>query len=273
MLKHRSSLPTDPCFGTINKTVGQLLRLSEQQHGESISLLKVCRGLMTFTVTQLQLEHGSKKARSDAQGLLSACIEAATSTQARDNNAHTAEKALERLQPQHSDAGRESMHSVSEAAAHSQVASSSAAGSSTPGVPPEVHKHPEADNTGSAILEDLEPHKSMESSGPRESGLLLSELQPLETVRSDHALKSTVRVSQPEEDPQSHHTGHIASALAISPKLETLAGNASQSTDVLVSLGTLLDKIQRIAEVTVDAVDVLAKVNIQTSMLRVRKLT
>ncbi|KAF7979693.1 hypothetical protein HWV62_41709 [Athelia sp. TMB] len=243
-LKHRSSLPTDPCFGTIQKTAGQLLQLCEGQN-----------------VTQLQLEHGSKKARSDAQGLLSVRIEVATSTQARDNNARAAEQALGRLRPQYSDAGRRTMHSVHEATSHSQAASSSAAGSGTLGARLEVHGHPEASHTGSSISEDLDPHKATESSGSRETGLPVSEPEPLEIVRSDHDLHGSVRVLQPDEDPQHHLTARIASALAISPKLKTLAANVSQSTDVLVSLGTLLDKIQCIAKATANAMDVLAKVH------------
>ncbi|KAF7979694.1 hypothetical protein HWV62_41711 [Athelia sp. TMB] len=50
-------------------------------------------------------------------------------------------------------------------------------------------------------------------------------------------------------------------SLEVNPKAETLAANTGQITDVLISLWTILDKIQQIADVTVNAVDALAKVH------------
>lgn len=59
----------------------------------------------------------------------------------------------------------------------------------------------------------------------------------------------------------------------IGSKLDTLAGNISQNADILVNLGTVLDKIQRLADVTVQAMDTLAKVSIRIYMLRIVKLS
>ncbi|KAF7968758.1 hypothetical protein HWV62_29555 [Athelia sp. TMB] len=67
-LKHQSALPSDPCFGTVKTTVGQLLRLSE--------------GL---EVAQLKLEHGPKSTMYDADGFISAGIKILDKGQAREN--------------------------------------------------------------------------------------------------------------------------------------------------------------------------------------------
>ncbi|KAF7965338.1 hypothetical protein HWV62_44307, partial [Athelia sp. TMB] len=67
-LKHQSALPSDPCFGTVKTTIGQLLRLSE--------------GL---EVAQLKLEHGPKSTMYDADGFISAGIKILDRGQAREN--------------------------------------------------------------------------------------------------------------------------------------------------------------------------------------------
>ncbi|KAF7982115.1 hypothetical protein HWV62_29831 [Athelia sp. TMB] len=67
-LKHKSALPSDPCFGTIKLTIGQLLRLSKGPE-----------------VTPLRLGHGPKKAMYDAHGFLSASIKIVEMDQAREN--------------------------------------------------------------------------------------------------------------------------------------------------------------------------------------------
>ena len=195
-----------------------------------------------LSVTQLPLEHGPEKARSDAQGLLSGCIESATSAQARENSAYAAKMALERLQPKNSGAIHETVHSFQDTLADPTAAGGSAAGEAALGDSSAVHNHPAAEITGSTTQEDLHPN----------------------AANSDHVQEISVR--SPGEDPQRLHTEHTA----ISPQLETLAINASQNTDILASLGAVLDKIRRIADVTVGAIDALAKVAIQAFMLRVR---
>ncbi|KAF7966213.1 hypothetical protein HWV62_39680 [Athelia sp. TMB] len=67
-LKHESTLPSDPCFGTVKTTVGQLLRLSE--------------GL---GVARLELEHGTKRTMYDAHGFISAGIKISNAVQGREN--------------------------------------------------------------------------------------------------------------------------------------------------------------------------------------------
>ncbi|KAF7966616.1 hypothetical protein HWV62_37635 [Athelia sp. TMB] len=67
-LKHQSALPSDPCFGTVKTTIGQLLRLSE--------------GL---EVAQLKLEHGPQSTMYDANGFISAGIKISDQGQAREN--------------------------------------------------------------------------------------------------------------------------------------------------------------------------------------------
>ena len=206
-----------------------------------------------FAVPQLKLQHGPKKAWSDAQGFLTARIEMTTSAQARENEAFAAKKVLERLQPKNSDAGRGAELSAREVPDHPTAASSSAAGE---GSSKAVHRHLEAENVTSTAPENLEAPKVTENYGPPETGVPTSVIElPEETY---------ARISKLEEDPQRPDTGHTASTLAISQGLETLVNNTSRNSDVLVSLGTVLDKIQRIADVTVGAVDTLAKVDSQT---------
>ena len=222
------------------------------------------RSLKVLVVPQLKLEHGREKAWSNAQGLLSVQIEAVTSAQARENNALAALKALERLQSKNSGVGGEAELSAHEALVDPTAASSSAAGEGSSKV---AHQHPEARTAKSATPEDLEVHESTDVNGPRESGAPSTVPEPLRSTKSDHAEETSARVSKSEDTPQPHHAGHIASTLAISPKLETLGTNIMQNSDVLVSLGTVLDKIQRIADVTVSAVDALAKVDSQPIIL------
>ncbi|KAF7982120.1 hypothetical protein HWV62_29841 [Athelia sp. TMB] len=134
-LKHKSFLPSDPCFGTIKVTVGQLLRLSKGPE-----------------ITPLRLGHGPKKTMYDAHGFLSASIKIVEIGQAREN-------AL------------------------------------------------------LGIREDLEG-RDIESSAPVPS---------------------------------------------IPPVVEDLANTISANEDVLQSLGTVLSKIKRIADITFEVVDTLAK--------------
>ncbi|KAF7979625.1 hypothetical protein HWV62_41573 [Athelia sp. TMB] len=134
-LKHKSSLPSDSCFGAVKVTVGQLLRLSQGPE-----------------VTPLRLGHGSKNTMYDAHGFLSASIKIVEMGQA--------------------------------------------------------HK-----NTLLNMREDLEG-RGIDASAPVPS---------------------------------------------IRPAVEGLANTISENKDVLQSLSTVLNKIKRIADVTVDMVDTLAK--------------
>ncbi|KAF7974220.1 hypothetical protein HWV62_13201 [Athelia sp. TMB] len=174
-LKHKSSLLRDPCFGMVNETLERLLRLSEGQN-----------------ILQLKLEEGPKNSISNAQGLLSVRIEAASNAQARENNTRAAGKALDRLRSNNNGADRDAIHFAHGALGQHTLIESSAAGEITKG----------------ASLDNI----------------------------VDSAL-----------------------VLGIGSKLDTLAGNISQNADILVNLGTVLGKIQRIADVTVQAMDTLAK--------------
>ena len=207
-----------------------------------------------LTVTQLKLAHGPKKAPSDAEGSLSVCIRAATTTQALDNNLRAGAEAIERLQPKKSGVNRETVPSTPAAFAHPSAAGSSAADGSTSRASQEARQHPQTNDTG-----------------PSEGGVPTSDLGPSKAMSREHAQEISPRASP--EDPHHHHVGLAASVAAISPKVDALASNVAQNTDVLVSLGTVLEKIGRIAEVTADVVDTLAKVNTWTVMPGVRTLT
>ncbi|KAF7967810.1 hypothetical protein HWV62_32965 [Athelia sp. TMB] len=237
-LKHKSAVYTDSCFGTVDETVGHLLQL--------------CKGEQ---VARLKLQHGPKTRWSDAQGFLAARIEMVTGTQARENEALAAKKALERLQPKSSDAGRGAKSSVHEMPEEPTAASSSAAGE---GFFQAAHQQIEAENATSVAPEHLEALRATENNDSRESRLAAPAIELPEVTKNHRAEETPAHVSKPEEDP---HTGHTASTSAISQGLETLVNTASQNSDVLVSLGNVLDKIQRIADVTVSAVDTLAKVH------------
>lgn len=64
-----------------------------------------------------------------------------------------------------------------------------------------------------------------------------------------------------QQDLERQHIDHNA-ALSVPPALDNLAATVSDNQDLLISLGTVMEKIQRISAITVDAVDALAKVRI-----------
>ncbi|KAF7987115.1 hypothetical protein HWV62_313 [Athelia sp. TMB] len=208
-----------------------------------------------MTFARLKLQHGPKKTWSDAQGFLTARIEMATGTQARENEALAAKKALERLQPKSSDAGRGAKSSAHEVPDEPTAASSSAPGK---GSLQDAPQHLEAENVTGVAPEHLEAPRATENNDSRESRLAAPAIELPEVTKNGRAEETPAHVSKAKEDP---HTGHTASTSAISQGLETLVNTASQNSDVLVSLGNVLDKIQRIADVTVSAVDTLAKVH------------
>ncbi|KZP10770.1 hypothetical protein FIBSPDRAFT_200091 [Athelia psychrophila] len=79
-LKHKSSLLTDPCFGIVETTIGNLLSL--------------CKG---HEVTPLNLTRGPKKSMYDAQGIISAGIKVSDNKQARENELDGGHEALARI--------------------------------------------------------------------------------------------------------------------------------------------------------------------------------
>ncbi|KAF7977773.1 hypothetical protein HWV62_2657 [Athelia sp. TMB] len=202
----------------------------------------------------LKLEHGPNKAASDAEGSLSVWIRSATTAEALDNNLHTGQQAIGRLQPNKSGANHETGLSTPAAPAHASAAGSSAAGQSTPRASQEAHQRHKADDTRSAAPEA--PHAA-ENDRPSAGGVPNSDVGPSAVTNREHAQELSPHAEP--EDPHHRHAGLAASVAAISPKVDALAANVAQNTDVLVSLGTVLEKIGRIAEVTADVVDTLAK--------------
>ncbi|KZP16008.1 hypothetical protein FIBSPDRAFT_976664, partial [Athelia psychrophila] len=79
-LKHKSFLPTDPCFGIVKTTIGNLLSLCEEHE-----------------VTPLKLTRGPKKTMYDAQGVISAGIKATDDSQARQNLLRVVEENVARI--------------------------------------------------------------------------------------------------------------------------------------------------------------------------------
>ncbi|KAF7977772.1 hypothetical protein HWV62_2655 [Athelia sp. TMB] len=239
-LKHKSFLPFHTCFGTVTVTVGNLLQR--------------CEG---GKPTQLRLQHGPKKASSDADGSISVFIEAATIAQALKNNLHTGEEAVERLQPKKSGASRETVPFAPTPLPHPPVAGSSAAGGSTSRTAQEAAKHPEADDAGSAAPERPEAHHAGQHNSLSESRGPTSEHEPSNTMSRENAQE----ISPPAmpDDPHRHHVGLTSSLAAISPHVGTLVSNISQNADVFASLGTVLEKVKLIADVTANAMDTLAK--------------
>lgn len=82
----------------VSETLERLLRLSEGQNSKLVSALnRPLRDSDAFPVLQLKLEEGPKNSITNAQGLLSVRIEAASNAQARENSTRAAGKALDRL--------------------------------------------------------------------------------------------------------------------------------------------------------------------------------
>lgn len=218
--------------------------------------------------TQLRLQHGPKKASSDADGSISVFIEAATIAQALKNNLHTGEEAVERLQPKKRDAGRETVPFAPAPLPHPPAAGSSAAGGSTSRTAQEAAKHPEADDAGSAAPERPEAHHAGQNDNVSESRRPTSEHGPSNTTSRENGQEITP--SAMPDNPHRHQVGLASSLAAISPNVDTLVSNISQNVDVFASLGTVLEKVKLIADVTANAMDTLAKVNTQTLVSRIR---
>ncbi|KAF7974185.1 hypothetical protein HWV62_13223 [Athelia sp. TMB] len=239
-LKHKSFLPFHTCFGTVTITVEDLLQR--------------CEG---GKPTQLRLQHGPKKASSDANGSISVCIKAATIAEALDNDLHTGEEAVERLQPKKRGAGRETVPFAPAPLPHPPAAGSSAAGDSTSRTAQKAAKHPEADDAGSAAPERPEAHHTGQNDSLSESRGPTSELRPSNTTSRENAQEISPHAMP--DDPHRHHVGLTSSLAAISPKVDTLVSNISQNADVFDSLGIVLEKVKLIADVTANAMDTLAK--------------
>ena len=96
MLKHKSSLPSDPCFGIVKVTIQRLLQLCGESEGKE-SLMRTFRDLVMLAAIQIGLEHGATEKRHDAQGVMSVGVKLADSEQARENVLRVARKDLERM--------------------------------------------------------------------------------------------------------------------------------------------------------------------------------
>ncbi|KAF7980465.1 hypothetical protein HWV62_37934 [Athelia sp. TMB] len=239
-LKHGSFLPFHTCFGTVTITVGDLLQR--------------CEG---GKPTQLRLQHGPKKASSDADGSISVCIKAVTIAQALENNIHAGEEAVERLQPKKRGAGRETVSFAPAPLPHPSAAGSSAAGGSTSRTAQEAAKQPEADGAGSAAPERPEAHHAGQNNSLSESRGPTSGHGTSNTTSRENGQEITPRAMP--DDPRRHHVGLASSLAAVSPDVGTLVSNISQNADVFDSLKTVLEKVKLIADVTANAVDTLAK--------------
>ncbi|KZP30581.1 hypothetical protein FIBSPDRAFT_777346, partial [Athelia psychrophila] len=77
-LKHKSSIYSETCFGTITRTIGDLVR----DCGEA-------------EVTPIRLEHGNRRVRHNAEGVISVGIKTINSSQARGDVMNTAQHDLE----------------------------------------------------------------------------------------------------------------------------------------------------------------------------------
>ncbi|KZP17692.1 hypothetical protein FIBSPDRAFT_830254 [Athelia psychrophila] len=78
----------------------------------------------------------------------------------------------------------------------------------------------------------------------------------IKAMNADQARDNVLKTAQ--QDIARGDLGHVDSSLQ---GLENLGAAASENNDLLQSLGTVLDKIQVIADATVNAVDVIAKVH------------
>lgn len=75
---------------------------------------------------------------------------------------------------------------------------------------------------------------------------------------SDQARQNRLRRAR--EDLERQRIEHAA-APSVPEAADTVVGTLSNNESLLESLGTVLEKVQRIAEVTANAIDALAKVN------------
>ncbi|KAF7967812.1 hypothetical protein HWV62_32969 [Athelia sp. TMB] len=198
----------------------------------------------------VKLGHGSKKAPSDAEGSLSVRVVAASTTQVMELTRRKGQKAIQRLQPKNSDAGRETATSAPQVLTDQTPTGTSTGGrsASTLGPAQELHKHHHAESAGSATLANLETRPGTNSHETGESTVPASDPEP-------PALGSAVR--PPQEDPEDHHPG--TAVAAFSSVVENLGTEIYQNMDVVNSLGAVLNKIQLIADVTEKVADELTK--------------
>ncbi|KAF7985609.1 hypothetical protein HWV62_3921 [Athelia sp. TMB] len=214
--------------------------------------------LKVLVATQLKLEHGPKPAPSDAEGTLSVRIEAVTVAQALENNRRAGGKAMERLQSKSSGVGRVAA-STPDTRAHLTPAGTSITGKEALRPSQEAPKDSGAEDTASATPENLEGPAAAEGSSSREGGALAPHIESPKATSSDHSPEDSAPA--PQEDSARPQFGLAASVAAISPKAETLVLNISQNTDIINSLGTVLEKVKLIAKVTANAAEVLAEIH------------
>ncbi|KZP24098.1 hypothetical protein FIBSPDRAFT_930079, partial [Athelia psychrophila] len=81
----------------------------------------------------------------------------------------------------------------------------------------------------------------------------------IKAIKADRARDNVLETAR--QDIERGHLEHADSTLPAQQGLENLGAVASENKDLLQSLGTVLNKIQVIADATVNAVDVIAKVH------------
>lgn len=81
----------------------------------------------------------------------------------------------------------------------------------------------------------------------------------IKKVNSSQARSDLMNTAQ--QDLEGRHIDHSAPDISVPQKLNDLAATVSNNDDVLASLGTVLNKIQLIADATVNAVDAITKVS------------
>lgn len=193
------------------------------------------QNLTISAVIPLNLEHRTNATSRDAGGFISVGIEPTGAAQARENLRRGAEEDVKRL-------GNTSNNQT-------QANSSSARqdlGQQT------VFKDQPREDASSGPKEELEPGKakSMDHARENASAAPRDDAEHLKTSNGDQVSKIASHTSHPD---------FTAPGLAVPPKVANPTSAVGQNTDVVVSLGTVLNKIQWIADVTVNAVDALAK--------------
>lgn len=81
----------------------------------------------------------------------------------------------------------------------------------------------------------------------------------IKAMNADQARKNLLKNAQ--QDVICGHLQHVDSTLPAQQGLENPGAAASENGDLLQNLGTVLERIRVIADVTVDAVDAIAKVS------------
>lgn len=180
------------------------------------------RNQTIFAVARLDLEHCTNAKSRDTGSFISVVIERTSSAKGRENLRRGAEEDVKRLGTTRNNQMQASSLSVRQ-------------------------------DLGQHIVTKDQPREG-ESNGPKE------DLTPGKGKSMDH-MHENAPAASPDNTNASHasRANFAAPGLTVPLKLVNLANTVSQNVDVLVSLGTVPDKIQRIPDVTANAVDALAK--------------